>query len=208
LITEVKEDAVVKSFKVKTLVSDASEKRIPIAARYDTIDRLKETRAASYLWLPRKSKNRANGVATGRAACLVDRPAEFANYTREVVKTAGRFERESVPAVMKEVKVENLTTQASSSQTMSAPKTKTVSRRVMVSDARIEWQPVLCELNMTRDIIVSLQKALARKGYQPGPIDGVLGRATSRAIQKYQRDNQLADGGLTMELLEKLNINI
>jgi len=178
LITQVDEKAKVKTFKVKTLVSDTSEKRTAIAAKYDNIDLLKVSKPASYSWLPKASKLKADGKTTGRVACFVERPAKFATYKREVVKTAGRFERRTLAAKTKEI------------------------------NARIEWQPVLCEVNMSKDIIASLQKALSKRGYAPGPIDGVVGRGTLNAIRKYQADNKMADGGLTIETLKKLGVKM
>jgi len=190
------------------LVSDSKEQRTPVEAQYESINRLKITKPASYSWLAKVDKSKKNGVATGRAACLVDRPAKFAEYTRKVVKTAGRFERKRIPAKTREVEVEALVSQAKSVEFKENAVVKQVDRRVMVSDARIEWQPVLCEVNMSKDIIVSLQKALSKRGYQPGPVDGVMGRGTMGAIRKFQKDNKMANGGLTIEMLDKLGIKL
>ena len=66
----------------------------------------------------------------------------------------------------------------------------------------------MCQVEFSEDIIAQLQKALQQKGYEPGPIDGVMGRGTSRALQEYQRANDMADGGVTIEALEKLGIDL
>jgi hypothetical protein len=42
------------------------------------------------------------------------------------------------------------------------------------------------------DVTVEVQRALAYQGYYYGPIDGVLGPGTRRAIQRYQIDHGLA----------------
>ena len=50
--------------------------------------------------------------------------------------------------------------------------------------------PVMFE--RTRDI----QRGLKRRGYDPGPIDGFLGRRTARAIRKFQADHGLYVNGM------------
>ena len=42
------------------------------------------------------------------------------------------------------------------------------------------------------DVTVEVQQALAQQGYYYGPIDGILGPGTRRAIQRYQIDRGLA----------------
>src|SRR5439155_1132327 len=42
------------------------------------------------------------------------------------------------------------------------------------------------------DVTVEVQRALAQRGYYYGPIDGILGPGTRRAIQRYQIDRGLA----------------
>ncbi|MGD9501776.1 MAG: peptidoglycan-binding protein [Methyloceanibacter sp.] len=51
----------------------------------------------------------------------------------------------------------------------------------------------------------AVQQILADLGYSPGPIDGAMGDATSRAITVFQRDRKLAETGtITPELLREL----
>jgi len=72
----------------------------------------------------------------------------------------------------------------------------------------MEWRPVLCKTNMTRDIVQRIQVALKKAGHNPGPIDGVLGRSTMAAVRSYQRAKGLATGGITMSTLESLGVKI
>lgn len=44
--------------------------------------------------------------------------------------------------------------------------------------------------------IKDIQEALKRRGYDPGPIDGIRGRRTIRAIKIFQKDNNLIVDGL------------
>jgi len=208
LITKVNEKPVNKNVKIQTLVSDAAEKREAIPAEFDFIDRMQVSKPASYTWIAKTAKVPYGSKATGRAACFVETPAKFAEYTRKVVKTAGRFDIEKVPAKTQQVKLETLAAEAKSTQFMEAPQFKTVKRQVLVNDSKIEWKPVLCEVNFSKDIIAQLQQALTKRGYEPGPVDGIMGRGTSNAIREYQKDNKMADGGLTIETLKKLGVKM
>jgi peptidoglycan hydrolase-like protein with peptidoglycan-binding domain len=53
--------------------------------------------------------------------------------------------------------------------------------------------------------VKSVQQTLADLGYAPGPVDGALGDATTRAIKVFQRDRKMAETGrITPELLREL----
>jgi peptidoglycan hydrolase-like protein with peptidoglycan-binding domain len=41
-----------------------------------------------------------------------------------------------------------------------------------------------------------IQLGLKRRGYDPGPVDGLLGRRTARAIRAFQADHGLAVTGM------------
>ena len=41
-----------------------------------------------------------------------------------------------------------------------------------------------------------IQRGLKRRGYDPGPVDGLLGRRTARALRKFQADHGLAVTGM------------
>ena len=43
--------------------------------------------------------------------------------------------------------------------------------------------------------VAVLQRVLGMKGYHPGPVDGVFGRLTKRAVRKFQRRRRLAVDG-------------
>ena len=73
---------------------------------------------------------------------------------------------------------------------------------------RQEWRPVLCETNTTRDLVLQIQRGLKAAGFDPGSIDGVLGRDTITAADAYQRKHNLPTGGMTIQTIEKLGIKI
>ena len=50
-----------------------------------------------------------------------------------------------------------------------------------------------------------LQALLRIEGFEPGPLDGIIGTGTRNAIKAYQRsNNQPPDGYPTLELLRQL----
>jgi len=56
---------------------------------------------------------------------------------------------------------------------------------------------------------IALQTALRSLGYDPGDIDGVLGRKVRAALRRYQKDHGLpADGFPTQEMLARLNADL
>ena len=59
---------------------------------------------------------------------------------------------------------------------------------------------------MTKVNIKSVQSALKKAGFNPGPIDGIFGVRTKAALKKYQRANSLATGALTKETLNSLGL--
>lgn len=59
---------------------------------------------------------------------------------------------------------------------------------------------------LTRDQRIGAQQALARLGYDPGGIDGVVGSGTRRALRDWQAaTGRLADGYLTASLADELS---
>jgi peptidoglycan hydrolase-like protein with peptidoglycan-binding domain len=83
---------------------------------------------------------------------------------------------------------------------------QTVTKTSQVTEGHMEWRRVLCETNVTPEIISRIQNALANSGFDPRPIDGVLGKRTHRAIKDYQIDKGLATGGLTYKFIKSPGI--
>jgi len=150
----------------------------------------------------------ASATYTGREVCLVPRPAESTTITKQVISSPASVTSTETPAQFETVKVQRLITPAGEQRTEVPRQVRTVTRQVQVSPPTLVWRRVLCETNVTTDIIRDLQQALADEGFDPGTIDGVLGSDTLRAVQNYQEDNNLDTGGVTHETLDKLKVNL
>ena len=61
---------------------------------------------------------------------------------------------------------------------------------------------------MDQQTVRQVQQALSEKGYNPGPIDGMMGPRTRAALQQYQRQNNLAGAsGLDRQTLDSLGVH-
>jgi hypothetical protein len=77
--------------------------------------------------------------------------------------------------------------------------------RVISEGGKVEPIEVLCNKDYPQ-YIQQIQEKLAALGYDPGPVDGVLGRKTKNAITQYQADNNLPIGQLDFQTLKSLGI--
>ncbi len=168
---------------------------------------------------------------TGEIMCLVEIPAEYITIKKRVlkkpettvpvvvkeavyktvrtrvVKEPARTVTRKVPAVYDTVAVQKLVKAASTSKIAKPPVYETVTTTIKVSDGHVKWEPILCETNVTGDIIRQLQQALNQKGYKAGPVDGIYGARTTGAVRAYQREEKIpGDGQLTIELVDALKI--
>ncbi len=196
-----------QTVKVEKLVSPAREERVDVPAEYTTVDRQVKVSDPTFFWLAKDEQADANAIATGREICLDERPAESVDVVREIVSSEAVATPREVPAQIESIAVQRLLTPASERRIQIPARTKTVSSQVEIAPAKVEWVQVLCQVNMTRDIITRLQEALKREGYDPGPIDGFVGQGTLRAMEAYQAAEGInAGGGITLELLKHLNV--
>jgi hypothetical protein len=200
--------AVYKTVKVKKLVTPAQEKRTPIPAEHQQVALRVKVSDASFSWVATHEETEPAGAPTGNQICLTETPAKLKTVKKQVVKTPAGFAKEDVPAVVEAVKVRKLLAKAEEKRTKIPAEFKMVTKRSKVSDERLEWRQVLCETNMTKDVIVRLQQALEKAGYNPGAADGVMGGATLRAVDAFQQDKGLPRGGLTILTLEELGVKI
>jgi hypothetical protein len=59
------------------------------------------------------------------------------------------------------------------------------------------------ETHIQYNVIKAVQAKLIQKGYDPGPIDGIHGPRTRKALESYQRDHGLVVDGLPGKLTLK-----
>lgn len=204
----VEEPARYETIRVRKLVSDASEKRVVVPAKYKEVTKQVLATEAAHMWHDSAGSGLSFGRHTGNKICLNATPAKMATVTKRVVKTPASVKRVEIPAKYQSKKVKRLVAEAQEIRTPIPAQTKTVSKRVKVTEPRMEWRPVLCETNMNGEMVQRVQRALSSAGYSPGPIDGVLGYQTMTAVKRFQSARGLATGGLTYDTLDKLGVRV
>lgn len=202
------EPARYETIRVRKLVADSTQTRVAIPAQYKDITKRVMDSEGSHMWHNAAEDSNGFGKRTGNQICLQATPAKMASVSRQVVKTPPSVKKMEIPAKYETKRVRRLVSEAQEIRTPVAAQTKTVSKRIKVSDARLEWRSILCETNMTDGMIQRVQRALQSAGYTPGPIDGVLGHQTMEAVERFQNARGLATGGLTYDTLDKLGVDV
>ncbi|MFK8078407.1 MAG: peptidoglycan-binding protein [Granulosicoccus sp.] len=198
--------AVYKTISVEKLSSPASETRQQVPAQFTSVNRRVKVADPKFFWLAKGETAPEGAVATGREICMTEKPAEFVNVTTDVISKAADVVASTVPARYQTIQVEELVSPASERRITIPARKKTVTTQVQTSPAKVEWRQVICKTNLTNNLVTSLQRALKREGFDPGPIDGLFGRSTLRAIERYQIQEGIDRGGITFEVLKKLKV--
>ncbi|MBK7938142.1 MAG: peptidoglycan-binding protein [Lewinellaceae bacterium] len=136
-------------------------------------------------------------------------PAEYATVTKQVLKAPATTREEMIPAEYKAVTVKGVKAQASTrTEPIPAEYTTITKRRLVKPGGFTEWREVLCGEKVTGYTIRQIQDALVKAGYDPGPVDNVMGTRTKAALTKFQKDKGLPVGNLDFETLKALGVNI
>jgi hypothetical protein len=205
-IVEIPEET--KMMSIKKLVVDSKVENVLIPALHKTIEMVELENEASFSWYSTQDEAVKGFHYTGHQVCLTEEAPKEKEITKIIIDAPANAEEKIAPAVTKVVLVQKLISPEKELKTPIEAEYKTVKKRKKVSDTHIEWQRILCQTNMTKDIISKLQDALNEKGYSAGHPDGVLGSGSRRALNKFQKTNGLATGGITYETLNALGIKL
>lgn len=157
---------------------------------YETIREQVLERPARQVWRRGSGPVRRIDQATGDLYCLVEEPAVYRTVTRQVVKAPTGLKRVVVPEQLGQRPAARLVAPATAERVREPARLESRFERELVRPERLEWRPVLCPTNMTPEVIARVQQSLRAEGYDPGPVDGVLGVRTQRALAQYQRDQR------------------
>ena len=133
-------------------------------------------------------------------------PAVYKTITKRVLVKPAGTKVIKIPPVYKTIKVKKLVEPAKVIKQKIPPKYGYVTQRVKVRDIEYKWEPVVCKTNLTPGLVKKLQIKLKELGYYKGPIDGIYGPMTQRAVNAYQKDHDLARGALTLQTCKALGI--
>ncbi len=138
----------------------------------------------------------------------IDIPAVTRQVTKVVVDQPEHVEDVTIPAVYEKRKVRTEISPAHV-ETYTIPAVyRDVDKTRLVGKADVVWREVLCPRNAKPETVVAIQKALTAKGYYHGKIDGNLGVGTVAAMQKYQADQGLPQGQVSVEAVQMLGITV
>lgn len=198
-----------KTVKVKELVSAAGETRKTIPAKYESVAITKQVAEPSFVWHEVHDMTMTTQSRTGNKICLVEQPDRYETVSRQVVKTPAQTKEVEVPAEYETMQVTKLVTAAETRAIEIPAEYSTVELRELDKDGYMEWRSILCETNMDNTTVTDIQRALDSRGYNPGPIDGVIGTQTMSAVNAFQQDNDLpVDQYLNMETIDALGVSI
>ena len=134
-------------------------------------------------------------------------PAKYATITKRVMDIPPSTTKRVIPPQYKTISVRELVTPESFEAVKSEPQYTTIEKRQLVSAESVQWRQILCQTNVTEQVVLKIQKALVAKGYNLGTQpNGNYGPATKAAIRKFQLDNGLPTGGLTVAAVKKLGL--
>ncbi len=190
----------------RVLVQEASSKMVEIPAKYEWVEEQVLVEEAHTVWKKGRGPIEKVDNATGEIMCLVEVPAKYKTVRKRVMTSPPRTEKTEIPAEYKTIKVKKMVQPPQERRTTVPAQYDTVTKTELVTEGGMAWREILCETNMSPDVITKLQRALDRAGFNPGPIDGIYGSQTRNALRSYQQKNGLATGGLTMGTLKKLGV--
>ncbi len=207
--TEIQEvPAEVQTVAVQTMAAEPTLQKTLMPAVYETVEKKVLESKASFMWVNADTGADTPWKSTGNQICLAEETAATQDVTKVVLDTPESVTEEVIPAIFEVIQVQKLVSEAKEERTPIEAEYKMVDKRKKLADTHVGWKRILCQTNMTKDVIAQIQSALNEKGYSVGKADGLLGRGTRRAIEKFQKDSNLSTGGITYETLGALNIEL
>ncbi len=190
----------------KVMVKEASKRFEEVPAEYGWVEEKVLVEAAHSEWKKGRGVIEKMDNTTGDIMCLVEIPARYETVKRQVVTKPASVRVIEIPAEYDTIKMTKMVSPPMETRTPIPEEYGTVTKRVKMSDGCWEWRPVLCETNMTPDLVKEIQEALVKAGFNPGPIDGNYGAQTRGAIVAYQKAKGLGEGECSYETLESLGV--
>lgn len=135
-------------------------------------------------------------------------PAEYKTVTKKRLKTPAQTREVTMPAEYETVRVQKLIEPAREREVQLPAQYETVSKRAKLTDEKLAWREVLCDVNMTSDLVRSIQTKLSHSGHYGGRIDGLFGPKTIRAVNSYAKAKKLPVGTnyIATETVEALGV--
>lgn len=195
----------------RVVVKPSSKQLVEVPAQYETVTQTIVVEPGRTDWVREDSGRCAalagqpGGAAACDVFCLVSQPpVEKSILVERMVRPASIREIE-IPAEFQTVRTQRLVRPETCRRIEIPAEFAMVEKTVKVSDGRWEWRRVVCERTTSVETLRTLKTALSQKGYGTTSSD-TLEESDWAAIKRYQTDNRLAVGALTIEMMENLGI--
>jgi hypothetical protein len=144
-------------------------------------------------------------------ASSVSNPIDVKYSTRSYAKMVSNAKTSEVtiPAQYVSRSIEQLASPATTTTSEVPAVYKTITKRKLVKKGGYsELREIVCENDLTTDLVLRVQNALIARGFDLGAAgaDNDMGPSTKAALRKFQLDNNLPIGQLDYETLEALGI--
>jgi hypothetical protein len=133
-------------------------------------------------------------------------PAEYKMVSKKLLKTPARTREVVIPAEYKTVRVQKMIEPARERRVEVPAEYQTITRTAKLSNEELVWREVLCDVNMTAEVVTSMQRRLKQTGHYDGRVDGIFGPLTLRAANSFAKARKLPVGAnyIAVETAEAL----
>ncbi len=140
---------------------------------------------------------------------VIEIPAQYKTISKRVLRSPETTKIVEIPAEYETITTRTLASPASTFEELVPAKYETIEYFVTADQGGYTtWSEVLCQEKTTVGIVRKVQQALTDKGYLVGSIDGVMGRQTKIALEKFQQDKALPIGNLNIKTLKALGLDV
>jgi hypothetical protein len=190
----------------QVMVSEATTEYKEIPAVYKWVTEKILVKEAHTIWKKGRGNIERIDNATGEVMCMVHIPPTYKTVKKRIMVSPARIEEIQKPAVYKTIKYKKMV-QPPEKQVVPIPaQYKTITKKVQIAEGQMIWKRTMCETNIDKNLVLKIQRFLRKDRYNPGPVDGILGSQTRRALKSFQRDKGLAIGSITYQTLEYMKI--
>jgi hypothetical protein len=193
----------------KVVVKEASTHFVEVPAQFEMQEKTVTASPGHTGWVKESSARcvSESNKPTRDIFCLVSSPPTTQTIRTQVMVKAASLEKTTIPAEYQTVRRQKLICPATTRKISIPAEYDEVTKTIAKGPGKMQWERVLCQIDVTTDKVNAVKDALAAKGYTPGPQNGQLADADWAALKSYQEKNGLGVGELTYETLNSLGVS-
>ncbi|CAA6820169.1 MAG: Reverse transcriptase [uncultured Sulfurovum sp.] len=197
-----------KTVQVEEIAQPATVRRVEIPAKYTTVNYTKKNQVENFYWDDESSKNMPSRIRSQcDKICLTETPARYKTVKKKVVLTPATTKKIKTKPQYTMVKIKKIEEEASFKKVVIPAEYITVVTEKERTKGYSKWMPMICESNITPNMVKKVQKALQLKGFYMGEVSGIWDLESKSAAREYQREKGLAiTSKLSIETMTSLGI--